>query len=89
MFQAQLELVVPHDEEEVQARHLLNEEIRDLEAAVAKKQGEVASSSNPLIRVRRVHFALPSILLIAITETIRRCLEKVDVGSGDEAKSAR
>ncbi|RXW17336.1 hypothetical protein EST38_g8520 [Candolleomyces aberdarensis] len=40
------------DDEEAQARQLLNEEIRDLEAAVAKKQGEVASSSNPLIRKR-------------------------------------
>ncbi|KAF5315657.1 hypothetical protein D9611_004913 [Ephemerocybe angulata] len=40
------------DDEEVQARHLLNEEIRDLEAAVTKKQTEVASSSNPLIRKR-------------------------------------
>jgi transcription initiation factor TFIID subunit 7 len=39
------------DDEDVQARQLLNEEIRDLEAAVAKKQAEVASSSNPLIRV--------------------------------------
>ncbi|PCH38173.1 hypothetical protein WOLCODRAFT_66898 [Wolfiporia cocos MD-104 SS10] len=40
------------DDETVQARKLLNEEIRDLEAAVAKKQHEIASSANPLIRRR-------------------------------------
>ena len=39
------------DDEMVQARKLLNEEIRDLEAAVAKKGNEIASSANPLIRV--------------------------------------
>lgn len=40
------------DDEVVQARKLLNEEIRDLETAVAKKGNEIASSANPLIRVR-------------------------------------
>ncbi|OCH88181.1 hypothetical protein OBBRIDRAFT_758591 [Obba rivulosa] len=40
------------DDEAVQARKLLNEEIRDLEAAVAKKGNEIASSANPLIRRR-------------------------------------
>ncbi|KDQ60996.1 hypothetical protein JAAARDRAFT_31995 [Jaapia argillacea MUCL 33604] len=40
------------DEEVGQARKLLNEEIRDLEAAVGKKESEVASSANPLIRRR-------------------------------------
>jgi transcription initiation factor TFIID subunit 7 len=39
------------DEEGGQARKLLNEEIRDLQAAVAKKDREIASSFNPLIRV--------------------------------------
>lgn len=39
------------DDEEAEARHLLSEEIHDLEAAVAKKQNEIAASSNPLIRV--------------------------------------
>ena len=39
------------DDETVQARKLLNEEIRDLEAAVNKKQTEIASSGNPLIKV--------------------------------------
>lgn len=40
------------DDEAVQAKKLLNEEIRDLEAAVTKKNHEIASSANPLIRVR-------------------------------------
>ncbi|TEB26621.1 hypothetical protein FA13DRAFT_1025804 [Coprinellus micaceus] len=40
------------DDDEAEARHLLSEEIRDLEAAVAKKQNEIAASSNPLIRKR-------------------------------------
>jgi len=40
------------DDEDVQVRKLLNEEIRDLEAAVAKKGHEIASSANPLIKKR-------------------------------------
>jgi transcription initiation factor TFIID subunit 7 len=40
------------DDEAVQARKLLNEEISDLEAAVKKKGNEIASSANPLIKVR-------------------------------------
>ncbi|KAF8637344.1 hypothetical protein AX17_002844 [Amanita inopinata Kibby_2008] len=40
------------DDEAAQARKLLHEEIRDLEAAVAKKNNEIASSANPLIRKR-------------------------------------
>ncbi|KAK2466795.1 hypothetical protein APHAL10511_001053 [Amanita phalloides] len=40
------------DDELAQARKLLNEEIRDLEAAVAKKNNEIASSANPLIKRR-------------------------------------
>ena len=36
----------------MQARKLLNEEITDLEAAVRKKEAEVASAGNPLIRKR-------------------------------------
>ncbi|KAG6887695.1 hypothetical protein C0992_011151 [Termitomyces sp. T32_za158] len=40
------------DDEDVQARKLINEEVRDLEAAVAKKGKEVASSANPLIKKR-------------------------------------
>ncbi|KAF9475861.1 hypothetical protein BDN70DRAFT_883193 [Pholiota conissans] len=40
------------DEDDTQAKKLLSEEIRDLEAAVAKKRNEIASSANPLIRKR-------------------------------------
>ncbi|KAF9267406.1 hypothetical protein L218DRAFT_955298 [Marasmius fiardii PR-910] len=40
------------DDEDAQSRRLLNEEIRDLEAAVAKKNTEISSSANPLIRKR-------------------------------------
>ncbi|KAG0699645.1 TAFII55 protein conserved region-domain-containing protein [Suillus ampliporus] len=40
------------DDEDAQERKLLNEEIRDLEAAVLKKQNEIASSANPLIKKR-------------------------------------
>lgn len=40
------------DDEDIQARKLVNEEIRDLEAAVAKKGREIASSANPLIKKR-------------------------------------
>ncbi|KAF8969845.1 TAFII55 protein conserved region-domain-containing protein [Flammula alnicola] len=40
------------DDEDTQAKKLLSEEIRDLEAAVAKKRNEIASSANPLIRKR-------------------------------------
>ncbi|KAJ3977191.1 TAFII55 protein conserved region-domain-containing protein [Lentinula raphanica] len=40
------------DDEVSQAKKLLNEEIRDLQAAVAKKGSEIASSANPLIRKR-------------------------------------
>ncbi|TCD68917.1 hypothetical protein EIP91_009468 [Steccherinum ochraceum] len=40
------------DEEDSQWKKLLNEEVRDLEIAVAKKGREIASSANPLIRRR-------------------------------------
>jgi len=46
------------DDETVQARKLLNEEIRDLEAAVSKKGNEIASSANPLIRVSDVSISM-------------------------------
>jgi len=42
------------DDDAVQAKKLLNEEISDLEAAVRKKGNEIASSANPLIRVRHL-----------------------------------
>ncbi|KAG9318847.1 hypothetical protein JVU11DRAFT_951 [Chiua virens] len=40
------------DDDDAQGRKLLNEEIRDLEAAVAKKEHEVSISGNPLIKKR-------------------------------------
>ncbi|KAJ7510072.1 TAFII55 protein conserved region-domain-containing protein [Mycena galericulata] len=40
------------DDEAAQSRKLLNEEIRDLEAAVAKKGNEIANSANLLIKKR-------------------------------------
>ncbi|KAF7294770.1 Transcription initiation factor TFIID 55 kDa subunit [Mycena indigotica] len=40
------------DDEAVQSIRLLNEEIRDLEAAITKKGSEIASSANPLIKKR-------------------------------------
>ncbi|KAF7338130.1 Transcription initiation factor TFIID subunit 7 [Mycena venus] len=40
------------DDEDAQSRKLLNEEIRDLEAAVAKKENEIANSANILIKKR-------------------------------------
>jgi len=46
------------DDEDTQARKLLSEEIRDLEAAVAKKRNEIASSANPLIRVCQVKISI-------------------------------
>jgi len=51
------------DDDDSQAMKLLNEEIRDLEAAVAKKRKEVAASSNPLIRVIRFNNANFSFLI--------------------------
>lgn len=52
------------DDDAVQARKLLNEEIADLEAAVKKKRNEIASSANPLIRVRVFLLTTPIKLLI-------------------------
>lgn len=46
------------DEEVIQAKKLLQEEIRDLEAAVARKATEIRSSVNPLVKVRlHVYYA--------------------------------
>lgn len=41
------------DEEFVRTRKLLNEEIRDLEAAVAKKEQDIAGTQNILIKVSK------------------------------------
>ena len=44
------------DDEVVQSKRLLNEEIRDLEAAVRRKEIDIANSANPLIKVRIFFF---------------------------------
>jgi transcription initiation factor TFIID subunit 7 len=49
------------DEEVVRTRRLLNEEIRDLEAAVEKKMAELATVQNPLIKVCGHRSCLPSL----------------------------
>jgi transcription initiation factor TFIID subunit 7 len=78
------------DDDEAEARHLLSEEIRDLEAAVAKKQNEIAASLNPLIRVcsclRSAYIASNRWNTV---ETIRGCLEEADGGLGNEAVTTR
>jgi len=59
------------DDEDAQARKLLSEEIRDLEAAVAKKGNEIASSGNPLIRVRgRLNYPFFPFLISKTIETL-------------------
>lgn len=50
------------DDEDVQAKRLLSEEIRDLEAAVAKKNAEIARSANPIIKVRMKIMKTPTSL---------------------------
>lgn len=63
------------DDEDAQERKLLNEEIRDLEAAVAKKESEITISANPLIKV--LCFCLSAdiqrIVILRAAETIRGC----------------
>lgn len=75
------------DDEDVQARKLLNEEIRDLEAAVAKKNNEIASSANPLIRVcgNKGH---PNNFTDICLETLRGCIEKANCRPRNEVISA-
>ena len=50
------------DDDDSQAMKLLNEEVRDLEAAVAKKRNEIAASNNPLIRVSKLTIAASFVL---------------------------
>lgn len=56
------------DDDAVQAKKLLNEEIRDLEAAVGKKNSEIASSANPLIRVRGICYYYSHMILIYLLQ---------------------
>nr|GAT53342.1 transcription initiation factor TFIID 55 kDa subunit [Mycena chlorophos] len=80
------------DDEAVQSIRLLNEEIRDLEAAIAKKGNEIASSANPLIK-KRFEDALKKLnadLLMKqmqreeIRERQRREQEGITENEGDE-----
>lgn len=75
------------DDETSQSMKLLNEEIRDLAAAVAKKEHEIASSSNPLIKVCTSHSCHRFLILFAAS--LRGRLEKAQGRSGDESGPAR
>ena len=78
------------DDEDAQERKLLNEEIRDLEAAVAKKEHEVAISANPLIKVPYLHLYLRiRQALILSSETVRGCIQETLGRSGDETRAKR
>lgn len=80
------------DDEAVQSKRLLNEEIRDLEAAVRRKENEIAGSANPLIRVSfppSPHF---STLLADVTcklAPFRGRLEEIATRLRDETCAAR
>jgi transcription initiation factor TFIID subunit 7 len=77
------------DDEASQSMKLLNEEIRDLTAAVAKKEHEIASSSNPLIKVY-TPFSLPRCAFpTSFAAPFRGRLEKAQGRLGDEGRSAR
>ncbi len=72
------------DDEDTQAKKLLSEEIRDLEAAVSKKRNEIASSANPLIRVFELCVLSWRNFLPGLLETLRGCFEEAHRGHGDE-----
>lgn len=76
------------DDETSQSMKLLNEEIRDLTAAVAKKEHEIASSSNPLIKVWTPSLSTRDFLMLFVA-SIRGCLEKAQGRLRDEGCPAR
>ena len=76
------------DDETSQSMKLLNEEIRDLTAAVAKKEREIASSSNPLIKVR-IPLLLPHQFLMLFVAPFRGRLEKAQGRLRDEGCPTR
>ena len=76
------------DDETSQSMKLLNEEIRDLTAAVAKKEHEIASSSNPLIKVYSPLLP-PRDLLILFAASFRGRIEKTQGRLGDEGCPTR
>lgn len=80
------------DDEAVQAKKLLNEEIRDLEAAVTKKNHEIASSANPLIRVRALSLCLSRPFWLTMSPTpapLRRRAAQASGGLGYQTRPAR
>lgn len=77
------------DDETSQSMKLLNEEIRDLTAAVAKKEHEIASSSNPLIKVYTPFPLSRHGILIPFAASFRGRLEKAQSRPGDEDDPAR
>lgn len=76
------------DDEAVQAKKLLNEEIRDLEAAVAKKNHEIASSANPLIRVSITAMKFGVSGAEGFIATVRGCASQVASRPGYKTRSA-
>jgi transcription initiation factor TFIID subunit 7 len=66
------------DDDNSQAMKLLNEEVRDLEAAVAKKRKEVAASSNPLIRVILIITVFTAFLISVFQKRFEDALKKLD-----------
>lgn len=65
------------DDEDAQERKLLNEEIRDLEAAVTKKEHEVSISANPLIKVSYFHLFVYTVNIErSFSETVRGCTQE-------------
>ena len=78
------------DDEDAQARKLLNEEIRDLEAAVAKKGSEIASSANPLIKVSILAcYVICAADIHDAAEAIRGRVEEAASRPRHEARTAR
>ena len=76
------------DDETSQSMKLLNEEIRDLTAAVAKKEHEIASSSNPLIKVH-THSHFSAVPFSQSTASFRGRPEKAQGRPGNEGSPAR
>lgn len=80
------------DDETSQSMKLLNEEIRDLTAAVAKKEREIASSSNPLIKVCTPSYCFVTVPLYRLQRRFEDALRKLKadlemkLAQRDEAK---
>ena len=79
------------DDEAVQSKRLLNEEIRDLEAAVRRKEIDIANSANPLIKVRILlsysHCFNPLINRHSFLASLRRCSKEAAIRFRDETRT--